>query len=190
MFKLSRVIENPRDLILNKAKKILYDEGYSSISIRKVAKECNIAVGTIYNYFPSKKDLIVEMMVNFWEEYFYNIENVLKTKESIYVKLKNIFYNLSQFIERFRVVWLNDDLYSSPDYIKSGLKKENIYIQKLIRTIEELLKKDMYINDNTSISKFDTYKMASFIVMNFISLVQMPYFDYEFFESILKELIQ
>lgn len=190
MVTLSRVIQNPRELILNEAKKILYDEGYSKISIRRVAKECKIAVGTIYNYFPSKKDLIVEMMVNFWQEYFYNVDNTLKTKESVYIKLKKIFYGLSQYIEKFRTVWLTDDLYSSPEYVKGGVEKENIYIQKLIKIIEELLKKELFDNDNTSIDKFNTYKMASFIVMNFISLVQMPYYDYEFFESILKELIQ
>lgn len=190
VFKLSRIIENPRELILNEAKKILYNEGYPSISIRRVAKECNIAVGTIYNYFPSKKELIVEMMTNFWKEYFYSIEDIFRTEEDFYVKLKYIFTNLNQFIEKFRAVWLNDELYSSPDYIESGLKRQNIYIDKLIIIIEELLKTDVYNHDDGSVNKFDTYKMASFIVMNFISLVQMPHFDYEFFESILKELIE
>lgn len=186
MLKLSRIIENPKELILDQAKKILDNEGYSKISIRRVAKECDIAVGTIYNYFPSKKELIVEMMTNFWKEYYYNIENILKTDENFYIKLKNIFDNLNEFIKRFRQIWLNDELYASPDYIESGIKRQNIYIDKLITIIEELLKKEML---NQSNKKFDCNKMARFIIMNFISMLQMPYCDYTFFESILKELI-
>ena len=187
---MSRVIENPRELILNKAYEILYNEGYSSISIRRVAKECDIAVGTIYNYFPNKKELVVEMMANFWEEYFYNIKIILSSNEEFYTKIKNIYNDLSKFINRFREVWLKNEIYSSPDYIESGLKKQDIYIDKLILLIEELLKKEVDSSDIENIKRLDTDKMAGFIVANFISMVQMPYFDYEFFEKILKELIQ
>ncbi|WP_187296211.1 TetR/AcrR family transcriptional regulator [Tepidibacter mesophilus] len=187
---MARIIESPRELILSEAKKILYNEGYSNISIRRVAKECNIAVGTIYNYFPTKKELIVEMMTKFWEEYFYNIESVVSSNKNFYVKLKNIFDNLAEFIKRFRKIWLNTEIYSSPDYIESGLEKQNIYIDKLIIIIEDLLKKEIHSRRDKSLKKLDTHKLASFIIMNFISMVQMPYIDYEFFESLLEELIQ
>lgn len=185
---MPRLIENPRELILSEAKKILYNEGYSSISIRRVAKECDIAVGTIYNYFPTKKDLIIEMMTSFWKDYFLDIEIVIDSQENFYAKLKSIFKNLAQFIKKFKDIWLKDELYSSHDYIESGLKRKNIYIDKLITVIEELLRKHMYSYGDKE--NFDTKKMASFIVMNFITMAQMPYFDYEFFESILKKSIQ
>lgn len=186
---MSRIIENPRNLILNEAKKILYNEGYSKISIRRVAKECNISIGTIYNYFPTKKDLIVEMMSNFWDDYFHNIENISKSNETFYVKLKNIYDDLAKFINKFREIWLKSDIYSTPDYIESGLKRENVYINKLIFIIENLLIKDIYNKDSGNSRKFSTYDMASFIITNFISLVQLPYCDYKLFENILKELI-
>lgn len=190
MIKLSRVIDNPKELILDQAKKLLHDEGYSKISIRRIAKECDIAVGTIYNYFPTKKELIVEMMTEFWKEYFYDIHIIINSDEDIYVKLKKIYDILEEFIKRFKTVWLNTEIYSTPDYIESGLKRENIYINKLIKVIEELLKKEMYNNINSKVEKQDAYEMASFIIMNFISMIQMPYMEYEVFEKILKKLNQ
>jgi len=190
VIKLSRVIDNPKELILDQAKKLLHDEGYSKISIRRIAKECDIAVGTIYNYFPTKKELIVEMMTEFWKEYFYDIHIIINSDEDIYVKLKKIYDILEEFIKRFKTVWLNTEIYSTPDYIESGLKRENIYINKLIKVIEELLKKEMYNNINSKVEKQDAYEMASFIIMNFISMIQMPYMEYEVFEKILKKLNQ
>lgn len=187
---MARVIENPRELILSEAKKILYDEGYSSVSIRRVAKECNIAVGTIYNYFPTKKELIVEMMANYWEEFFLSIESIVSSKENFYVKLKNIFDNLAEFLKRFRKVWLSNEIYSSPDYIESGLERQNIYINKLIIIIEDLLKKEMCPHEDKNAKKLDAHKLAGFIIVNFVSIIQMPYLDYAFFESLLKKLIQ
>lgn len=186
---LSRIIENPRELILNEARKILNNEGYKSISIRRVAKECDIAVGTIYNYFPTKKDLIVEMMTSFWNDCIYCVNNIVNSNEDFYTKLENIYNNLSDFIKRFKEIWLNEDLYSSPDYIESGLERQNIYINKLISIIEDLLKEKATLTEYRDIKKIDTQKIASFIVMNFISMIQMPYLEYAFFESLLKKII-
>ncbi len=190
---LARIIKNLREVILDKASNILYNEGYSKLSIRRVAKECDIAVGTIYNYFPTKKDLVVEMMTNFWKEYFFDIGTILESQDEFYEKLRSIFNSLSKFIKRFKDVWLKSEIYSTPDYIESGLKRENIYIDKLILIIEELLKEKLnnhIIYSNEALEQLDTKKIASFIVMNFITMVQMPQFQYEFFESILKKLLK
>ncbi|WP_035292171.1 TetR/AcrR family transcriptional regulator [Clostridium sp. KNHs214] len=190
---MARIIKNLREVILDKASNILYNEGYSKLSIRRVAKECDIAVGTIYNYFPTKKDLVVEMMTNFWKEYFFDIGTILESQDEFYEKLRSIFNSLSKFIKRFKDVWLKSEIYSTPDYIESGLKRENIYIDKLILIIEELLKEKLnnhIIYSNEALEQLDTKKIASFIVMNFITMVQMPQFQYEFFESILKKLLK
>ncbi|WP_102398972.1 TetR/AcrR family transcriptional regulator [Haloimpatiens massiliensis] len=187
---MARIIKNLREVILDTASDILYNEGYSNLSIRRVAKECDIAVGTIYNYFPTKKDLVVEMMTNFWKEYFFDIETILQSQEGFYQKLKSIFNSLSKFIKRFKDVWLKSDIYSTPDYIESGLKRENIYIDKLILVIQEMLKEQLNDNKIYNNELLDTKKMASFIVMNFITMVQMPQFEYEFFESMLKRLLK
>ena len=185
---LARVIENPRKLILDEAQKILYNEGYSNISIRRLARECNIAVGTIYNYFPSKNDLIVEMMTNFWEGYFDNIDSILNEREDFYENLRNIFEQLSKFIKKFRAVWLNSDIYSSSVEIESGFKRHDIYIDKLIRIVEKMLINDYYDGDVNKL-KFNSHDLASFIIMNLISMVQEDYCNYDFFEKIIKETL-
>lgn len=187
---MPKIIDNPRELILNEAKDLLYKEGYSSISIRRVAKECDIAVGTIYNYFPTKKELIVEMMTNFWEEFFHDVDIVLHSTKDFYEKLREIFNNISEFIRRFRETWLRNELYSSPDYIESGVERQNIYIDKLIAIVEEMLGKEMDNKNKESLKDFNSNQIAKFIVMNFIAMVQMPYLDYESFEKILKALIK
>ncbi|MFR4439841.1 MAG: TetR/AcrR family transcriptional regulator [Hungatella sp.] len=35
------------------------------LSIRRLASESGIAIGTVYNYFPSKADLIAEVLEDF-----------------------------------------------------------------------------------------------------------------------------
>lgn len=184
---MSRVIENPQQLILSKAKDILYKEGYQKLSMRNISKACNIALGTIYNYYPTKKELLVEMMVGFWHEYFYRIEGAANLDCTFHDKLHKIFNELSIFIKTFKEIWLKPKLYDNPDYIESGIEKENIYIERLIIFIENILIKE--INADQVQCKLDTYETAKFILMNFITIIQMPSFKYSSFEVILKELI-
>jgi AcrR family transcriptional regulator len=185
---LSKVIENPQELILNKAKEILCSEGYSKLNMRSIARSCDIAIGTIYNYYPTKKELIIEMMIDYWKEYFIVIDNIINSEDEFYIKLSRIFNELSGFIKRFKSEWLKPELYDKPDYVQSGVEKEYIYMEKLVTEIEKmLLKEAAYSNINF---KFDTKEIAKFIIMNFITMVQTPIFQYSSFENFLKELLK
>ena len=67
---MSRIIENPEQLILSRAKEILYNEGFKKFSMRNLSGKCGIALGTIYNYYSTKEELIIEMMTDYWKEHF------------------------------------------------------------------------------------------------------------------------
>lgn len=187
---MARVIENPKQLILDNAKNILYSEGYSNLSIRNVAKASGLAVGTIYNYYPTKKDLVIEMMIEYWEQCFKVLEIIIASEQSLYEKLNKIFSELNTFISTFREVWLKASNFESPDYVESGLEKEFIYIEILIRKIEALLINEASKENSEITIKIDTYELSKFIVMNFITMIQMQMFKYPSFENILKQLLK
>jgi len=181
---LARVIENPQQLILNKAKEILYNEGYIKLTMRNVSKACDIALGTIYNYYPTKKDLVIEMMTEYWHEYINKTQVIVNSDYTFYDKLKIIFEDLSIFLKTFKEVWLKPELYNKADYVKDGIERKSLYIDKLVLLIEEILIKHNKLKSNLS-----SYELAEFIVLNFITIVQMPVFKYSSFETILKELL-
>ena len=49
--------------ILRAAEELLIDEGYQSLSIRKIASRCGITPGNLQYYFPSK-DVLLESLLN------------------------------------------------------------------------------------------------------------------------------
>ena len=51
---MPKIIENLLENLLAETRRELLDSGYESINIRTIAKNCHTAVGTVYNYFPSK----------------------------------------------------------------------------------------------------------------------------------------
>lgn len=55
-----------REQLLDAAKAIAYGQGLAAVNIRAVASHCGVAVGSIYNYFPTKADLIAAIIEDFW----------------------------------------------------------------------------------------------------------------------------
>lgn len=100
-----------REKILEESEKIVIEEGLSAVSIRKVASLCDVSVGTIYNYFDSKSDLVLALIENTWREIFHTAEDtpmfdsfsecvdfIFKSVEKGVIEYKNFFdfHSMSQ----------------------------------------------------------------------------------------------
>ena len=55
-----------REQIREAALAIAVREGIDHVSIRKLASACNMAVGSMYNYYPDKDALIAAVAETFW----------------------------------------------------------------------------------------------------------------------------
>ena len=63
---MPKIIPDLKSSLVQAARKSLLESESHDISIRKLARECGTAVGTVYNYFPSKEALIAEAMMSDW----------------------------------------------------------------------------------------------------------------------------
>lgn len=59
-----------RDDILDAAYDLAVSQGLGALSIRAVATACGVAVGTVYNSYPTKADLVNDVVGRFWREAF------------------------------------------------------------------------------------------------------------------------
>jgi AcrR family transcriptional regulator len=185
---LARIIENPKQLIISHAKEILYQQGYQKLSMRALSKACGIALGTIYNYYPTKKDLLFEMMTDYWQRFLDAVAEIIATDADIYLKLHRVFTELEIFISNFRQYWLTPELYGDQAYSDGGLQKDHRFIDQLIDLIAAELTRAAA--DNTIQIRLGAQETAKFIITNCITIVQMPLFQYQSFELFLKQLLE
>lgn len=64
-------IVTSKEEILSVCRELVREEGWKSIHMRSVAKHCNISIGSIYNYFESKTDLVAETVASIWCDIFH-----------------------------------------------------------------------------------------------------------------------
>ena len=64
---MPKIIENVRGLLIDETKKQIQENGYESVTIRSIARGCQIGLGTFYNYFKSKDVLIATYLLEEWE---------------------------------------------------------------------------------------------------------------------------
>ena len=57
--------------ILKACRAIVSEEGLSAISMRAVAQRCHIALGSLYYYFASKDELVLETIESVWQDIFH-----------------------------------------------------------------------------------------------------------------------
>ena len=68
-------IVTSKEEILKTSREMIRQQGWSAISIRSVAAACGVSVGSIYNYFDSKTELVSATVESVWEEIFHRPEN-------------------------------------------------------------------------------------------------------------------
>ena len=60
-----------KEAIIKASRSIALNRGIRVISIRGVASECGVSIGSIYNYFPSKADLMAATIEDIWKSIFH-----------------------------------------------------------------------------------------------------------------------
>lgn len=66
---MNTVVTSKED-ILKACRQLAASQDISSLNMRAVAKACGVSVGSIYNYFPSKTDLITAAIADIWKNIF------------------------------------------------------------------------------------------------------------------------
>lgn len=68
---MNKVITS-REELLAASKSIAAGQGLAALNMRAVAAAANVAVGSVYNYFPSKAELVTATVQDIWRGIFHD----------------------------------------------------------------------------------------------------------------------
>ncbi len=148
--------------ILKISKNFILDKGFVSFNIRTIAKECGISVGTIYNYFPSKSELIIATVESVWKEIFeplnnlIYIDNFIEVIKKIYETIKNGNYKYPEFFSVHSLSFASEGK-------DEAIKMMNFYFYRLKEILLSVLRNDKCIKEKIFNDSFSDKQFVDYI---------------------------
>ncbi len=159
-----------REIILAASKELVKESGMLSLNIRDVAKKCDISVGSVYNYFPSKDDLSIATVEAIWMEIL-GVEGVSCTCSDFQVGVKHFFESVLKGSKDYSF-FLDVHAMNLMDASKSkGREVMNRFFGSVMRGFIDILDKDPKVRPDAFNEDFTKEAFVGFVFSNIISMV-------------------
>ena len=102
---MPKAIDDLHNTLLREARPILMQHGYEQLTIRNVARICDVAVGTVYRYFDSKDELVSQILRNDWTAVIDRMRSVTASAGTPIAGLRSINECIRHFTDDYAVAW-------------------------------------------------------------------------------------
>ncbi|SHK48443.1 transcriptional regulator, TetR family [Clostridium cavendishii DSM 21758] len=98
---MPKIIPNLKETIILQGRKTLLENGYKGFNIREIAKCCGIGIGTLYNYFANKDELIIEILNDDWNSIIKFSNNQIERDVPLRTKIKDLYIRIDSFLSNY-----------------------------------------------------------------------------------------
>ena len=165
-----------REKILQTSRELIQQQGWSAVSIRSVATACGVSVGSIYNYFDSKTELIAATVESVWCEIFHRPEDVA-VFEDIQVCITWIYDRMAYGCKQYPGFFTLHSLGFLREEKSDGKRRMQQTWQHIVNGLCSVLKKDTKIRSDAFTEDFTPEKFADVLFSLMLSALLRQ--DYE-----------
>lgn len=101
---MPKIIENVEEKAFKNVIDLINENGFKNTSMKMIADKTGIAVGTLYNYFSNKEDLIFYVIKRSWNQSFKKLDSILEKDLSAEKKLEKFIITLYKEISARKVI--------------------------------------------------------------------------------------
>ena len=160
---MNKVVTSKEEL-LDTARQIVFQEGIDQLSIRVLAKKLNISVGAVYNYFPSKSDLLLAIVESFWKGIFHKDICILSETLPFADFYEVVYHRLAEHMEDFFSVLLGQlDILRNTEKERGKLMEER-YQQHIREGFLYALQQDCDIREHMWNATFTKAAFIDFLM--------------------------
>ncbi|WP_270181411.1 TetR/AcrR family transcriptional regulator [Alkalihalobacillus sp. CinArs1] len=156
--------QETRRRIIESAKKLFLQHGFDHTSTEQIAKHAEIGSGTVFNYFPTKSDILIEVMKDDFIRSGDHSTPPYHMKETAEETVQSYLFNRLETISLLDKRLFREVLTASmnayqkrPEFLSSLMELDFMFIDELVELLEELK------NTNKLENQFDSSTAAEVI---------------------------
>lgn len=175
--------------LLSTAKDIVFHEGIEQLNIRYLAQKSGVSVGSVYNYFSSKSDLILAVMEEFWKILFHGNICTIPEYSSFPDFFEEVYHKLYDILSDFKSIFLQrmDNLnLSDTDKAQCMMKQ---YLEHIHQGLLKVLEEDTMIPENIWCEQFTKTQFISFVTSTMMNMLSQGEIDSSYFAEIIRRIL-
>lgn len=161
-----------RETLLDRAYGIAEEEGLSALSIRKLATECDVAVGSVYNYFPAKADLTTAIIERFFSNAFFEGFCHPAVDEAFVPFCRRLSVAMQTALSGFRADWLAEIGRLSVQERARGKAEEAVRLRHVERGLMSVFENDHTIDHAVLPSELAAEPLCHFVLRSLMILLR------------------
>lgn len=161
---MAKKLENIRENAIIETRKVLEEQGYEMLTMRDIAKKCDIAVGTMYNHFPSKEYLTGCVVLEDWTAVYECMTGAASNADSIGRGIYDIYDMMCKFAAQHRYL---TSFNSREAKTPCDFHERHTVLLKQIKALLEMLQKRFGCSVEDSITVFIAESILSFSVKKY-----------------------
>ncbi|ETA68840.1 transcriptional regulator [Methanolobus tindarius DSM 2278] len=134
---MKKQVEDKKAALLEAALKLFTERGFHGTSTAQISKEAGVATGTLFNYFPTKEDLINSLYFEVKGELSREMGKDVHIQENYKEKLRKMWYNLAEWgLENQNEFLFVGQFCSSPyitNHTREVVMEEYIFFHDLVK---------------------------------------------------------
>lgn len=159
-----------KEEILNICREIVSENTIYALNMRTVAERCNIALGSLYNYFPSKDALIIATIESVWENIF-SLNKNTQNQCSFPNAVEEIFLNIHKGQKKFPNFFTMHSVSLAVSNKEQARNAMTEYLHKIKCYLLEALNQDEKVNPEAFCDDFTREAFVDFIFFGLMSIL-------------------
>lgn len=154
-----------KEVIINRAKKLMSRIGIQATTMDMIARECGISKRTLYKVFPDKKTLVAAIVTHVNHSHKEAFAEIFRNSDNVFEALLNIYHKIREYLQNTSFAFFDDIKRLYPEIHDTQRSNQIAHIEKFAKSIEAAKQQGLVCDDINS-------KIASAIFLISIKSLQ------------------
>ena len=176
-----------KEAIMKTCRDMVSERGLSALDMRSVAKACHVALGSLYNYFPSKDALVTATIESVWQDIFHMEQCCEQKPFPEYVRW--IFDSVRQGTREYPHFFTAHSISVASSAKEQARKTLEQYFSHMKAGMAQSLRADPAVRRDAFSASFSESDLIDFVLSNLLTLLARQEDDCEVLLEVIRRVL-